>query len=708
MYKKMLMALMIFVPVCTFAQNGRLPTLEDAAAVKSTGTLSVNPDERSIAMEAEGGILIVQTRRPFAPIKKLDGRSPSWSPDGRSLAFYKTADGEAQIYVWRRSTDTVEKLTSIPSGISPSPFMLSADQSLAWSPDSSSIAFCTRLMGDYKKEGRFDTDGVRVFSASGRTWLPVLANVFHNSSFWDAYFPGNPEFAPDRMRAVERHPDWGLSNLFTVNVQTKELRKLTQKGQHFAPAWSADGSSIIALTEAGRGDGDEFPNAAPWIRKSEIAIFDVKTGLETRIAPPSLSESSEYEFIGPATWSKDGAQIVIWEKTLPSKFARVQVYSMADRQWRQIAAPRGMNTAAVGWSRNGRSLLLRASDRFVDSYWYVDPRSGAAEQIDTGDSVVSELAIVRSGDIYFVAQGPNFQGRVYKKAAAAKSVAEQIYDPNPQLANLILGEQRRVTWTNKAGDEVDGVIILPPGYVKGQRYPVIVDPYPKPPRNGFKLNSNPEGSMGQLEAARGYVIFMPGLRAPHGGYNFTHDENYTEKARGAPGVPIMVDDFTSGIGYLAREGIADADRVGLFGHSNGGYVSNFLITETNIAKCAVLSPGMSSILTAFPLFSHLTPGFEFTINANMNLTDNMDDHIKLSPILKMKNVTAAVLLILGDDDWEWVPQMIDEFGTLRSLGKDVQLVRYADEGHEFHQPKSIRDSFDRENAFFDRCLAPRP
>jgi dipeptidyl aminopeptidase/acylaminoacyl peptidase len=74
----------------------------------------------------------------------------------------------------------------------------------------------------------------------------------------------------------------------------------------------------------------------------------------------------------------------------------------------------------------------------------------------------------------------------------------------------------------------------------------------------------------------------------------------------------------------------------------------------------------------------------------------------------MKNVTAALLLILGYDDWTWLPQMIDEFGALRALGKDVQLVRYANEGHNFHTPQDIKDAFDRENIFFDRCLLPSP
>ncbi len=218
--------------------------------------------------------------------------------------------------------------------------------------------------------------------------------------------------------------------------------------------------------------------------------------------------------------------------------------------------------------------------------------------------------------------------------------------------------------------------------------------------------ANPQSGMGQLEAARGYAVLLPSLRAPHGGYNFTHDERYTEKARGAAGIPIMLDDFESAIASLAQQGIADPKRIGLFGHSNGGFLSNLLITRSSIPKCAVIAPGLSSVLEDFPYPPHVLVGFDFMTNANMNFIDDINDYVALSPMFKMRDVTASVLLILGDDDWLWVPQMINEFGALRALGKDVELVRYANEGHNFHQDGNIENVFTRENAFFDKCLKP--
>ncbi len=64
----------------------------------------------------------------------------------------------------------------------------------------------------------------------------------------------------------------------------------------------------------------------------------------------------------------------------------------------------------------------------------------------------------------------------------------------------------------------------------------------------------------------------------------------TEKAHGVAGIPVMIDDFTSGIDHLEKRGIIDPRRVGLIGHSNGGYAANLLITHSLILRCAVISP----------------------------------------------------------------------------------------------------------------------
>jgi dipeptidyl aminopeptidase/acylaminoacyl peptidase len=277
-----------------------------------------------------------------------------------------------------------------------------------------------------------------------------------------------------------------------------------------------------------------------------------------------------------------------------------------------------------------------------------------------------------------------------------------IYDANPQLAALDLGEQRRVTWTNAAGEEVDGVVILPPGYRKERRYPVIVNPYPLCARDYFWLSPRYEAT-GQLEAARGYVIFRPGLRAPHAAYCFPRGENYTEKARGVAGIPIMVDDFTSGVEFLVRGGIVDQNRVGLFGHSNGGWETNLLITETSVANAAVISSGVSNavMMSFFPL-PMITRGTDPATGGNV--FDDFESYVRLSPIFKMRNIEIPVLLTVGDQDWFWVPQMIAEYGVLRSEGKDVQLIRYSNEEHSLVNRQTIEDALARMNSFFDAHL----
>lgn len=145
------------------------------------------------------------------------------------------------------------------------------------------------------------------------------------------------------------------------------------------------------------------------------------------------------------------------------------------------------------------------------------------------------------------------------------------------------------------GDEVDAVVILPPGYHAGQRYGVIVDLHPIPRRDEFYLSVSPP-RMGQVEAALGYVVFLPSVRSPHTPRAYSRNAEYNEKARGAQGIPIMIDDFTSGVKALIDKGIADPDRIGIYGHSNGGWVVNYLVTETRIPRCAVVWSGSSDVI----------------------------------------------------------------------------------------------------------------
>ena len=90
-----------------------------------------------------------------------------------------------------------------------------------------------------------------------------------------------------------------------------------------------------------------------------------------------------------------------------------------------------------------------------------------------------------------------------------------------------------------------------------------------------------------------------------------------------------------------------------------------------------------------------------------NVFDNFQDYVKLSPIFKMRELDTAMLLMVGDQDWTWVPQMIAQYGVLRLEGKDVQLIRYANEGHNLSGRESIEDALTRMHRFFDERLKRR-
>jgi dipeptidyl aminopeptidase/acylaminoacyl peptidase len=88
-----------------------------------------------------------------------------------------------------------------------------------------------------------------------------------------------------------------------------------------------------------------------------------------------------------------------------------------------------------------------------------------------------------------------------------------------------------------------------------------------------------------------------------------------------------------------------------------------------------------------------------------NVYDSFSDYVKMSPLFRMNKVQTPLLLVVGDHDWDtWLPEMLMEFIALRQLGKEVTMLRYANEGHVFTVPEDLEDFRARVDAFFDRHL----
>jgi len=687
-------------------------TIADALAVKSVGNLDAHPTKRMLAVEAEGGILILDLRDGNT-IKRLTGRMPQWSPDGKKLAFLSQQSGRSQLHLWNIADDTEIQLTKLPSGILPNLWAMSGTcdaSQLAWSPDSRSIAFVSmEAARDELRVAEEAEPTVRVYRSSPLDSRSPIEAVFRNraaldgvlweSSFWREYYPNDPGYAV-AMNNVLSRLEAASNRIVTVDTASGSLTFLPgAAAQYFCPAWSPDGrmlASIADTTDAFVSNERYGAMGAP--ASSTVALHDLRTGQE-RLLP-----AEAFKRVRSVLWSSRNQRLFAVVESSPKilGFPRLAEIAVADGSARLLDVPGGYAIEGVRTNRDG-GLSVKLAGRFVGTLWNYHPRTRKFARIPTFDWHISDFDIVDAHRTAFVAESARFKGRLVVADRRA-SEPRVLYDANPQIAHLELGEQRRITWKNRQGEEVDGIVIFPPDYRPGTRYPMVVDAYPRPATDNFRLGPSVEQT-GQPLAAEGFVIFRPSIRAPHGTYWFTNDEAYQMKALGAAGVEVMLDDFESGVQALVDQGIADPMRIGLYGHSNGGWVANLLVTESRIPAAAVISSGVSNAIM-LALWPRVKTPRGMDPATGGNVFDNFDDYVRLSPIFRMRDVQIPMMLIVGDKDFAWVPQMISQYGVLRAEGRDVTLVRYAREGHNRVSLETASDAHVRITEFFRHHLGP--
>jgi dipeptidyl aminopeptidase/acylaminoacyl peptidase len=283
---------------------------------------------------------------------------------------------------------------------------------------------------------------------------------------------------------------------------------------------------------------------------------------------------------------------------------------------------------------------------------------------------------------------------------AARHDSEPIFDLYPQLKHRRMGQVEIVRWKNHRGEALEGSLLLPPNYDGSQRYPLIVDAYPF--MGGTDWLDPMMGN--QVWASAGYAVFRPSPRAPNSWINPWKASSARLAVKGPQGWAVTLDDVLSGVAHLARRGVADPNRMCLYGFSNGGGVANYLVTQTDQFKCAV------SVAAALPDWGRtalLDTGEWSWIStlAGVPLWKDPSLYVKLSSVYYLDRVRTPMLLASGDADGEALLGAIEVYNGLRHAGSDVTLLRYKDQGHGF-TGTSLEDFWGREMAFFATHLRP--
>jgi len=260
------------------------------------------------------------------------------------------------------------------------------------------------------------------------------------------------------------------------------------------------------------------------------------------------------------------------------------------------------------------------------------------------------------------------------------------------------GVSRLVEWTKADGTHLEGALLLPPSFRSGERYATIVAFHPRgtPSRSIARYAVDGERGLSftnmQLLATRGYVVFMPDV-----------------PVKGPTELTDIAAAILPGVDRLVAEGIADPDRLGVIGQSEGGYGVLALIVQTTRFKAAVASSSYSDLVTHCSQTSGgETARMRWTADTlGGTLWDARERYIENSPIFFMDRVETPVLLICGSRDGATPPHVNEQtYSCLKYLGKPVVYVRYEGESHlpSAYARPNVLDYTNRVIAWFDKYV----
>jgi dipeptidyl aminopeptidase/acylaminoacyl peptidase len=260
-----------------------------------------------------------------------------------------------------------------------------------------------------------------------------------------------------------------------------------------------------------------------------------------------------------------------------------------------------------------------------------------------------------------------------------------------------------VNYVSDKGDSLQGALFLPANYVQGSKYPTIVYYYEKLSQTLHNWNNPGFGGTGwnpTIYTSNGYAVFIP-------------DIVYKLDDPGMSAVWCVLPAVKEAI----KTGVIDGDKIGIHGHSWGGYQTSFLITQTNMFKAAAAGAPLTNMVSMYDLI-YWNSG-----SGNMSIFEasqgrfrgapweNWDSYLRNSPVYHVKQVNTPLLLLHNDKDGAVdFTQGIEYYNALRRLKKPVVMMQYKGENHGLSKLENRKDYSVRMMEFFDHHLkgAPAP
>ena len=638
-------------------------TAEDIWALKFVGDPQLSPDGQQVAFtmtsinverngydsavflqDAKGGApgLFTTGTRSDVTVREHTAR---WSPDGTKLFFLSNRNGKEQLFLSEARGGEARQLTHAEDGIG----------SPVWSPDGSKIAFTMKLPKIKGSEPgnpdvrvirrlRYKANGVGflderrrhlwfVDAASGEV-KQVTAGEFDVSQ--PSWSPCGTQFAFTTCTNSDSDLRF-VPDVFTVGADGKDLKKLTQGlGPCANPVFSPCGK-YIAYTGHDKGE----------VGYPDTHLFVVAV-------------------------SGDEAP-----RNLLAGFSR----SVGNSVGSDTRADKGGVEPA--WTASGSELVFGATDG-GNSNLYAVNMQGEVRQITSGDQSITSFSMVDK-KITYTANHVLNPGDIYVTDLVGATTTRLTHVNDTFLNELKLVEPERIVFKSALDWEIEGWVMKPVDYEPGQLYPLVLH-----------IHGGPHATSGnaffhefQLLAAQGYGVVYSNPRGSKG-----YGSEFTKGVVGDWGGNDYVDLMKS-VDCCVEQGWVDPSRIGVTGGSYGGYMANWMVTQTDRFKAAVTLRSISNMYTKYG-----TSDIGFYGNkAGMGGADLWDDEeliMSRSPMRHARNVKTPILIIHSEQDLRCPMEQGEQwFIALKRLGVTTEFVRFAGENHELSRSGKPRNRVDR-------------
>jgi dipeptidyl aminopeptidase/acylaminoacyl peptidase len=644
-----------FFSYSVFAQ--RVPSFEEVISLRGASGVTLSADGNQVAFTLQTTDwndnrfdteiwLSKNGSKPFqiTNTAKNSSMSPAFSPDGNWIAFIADRGNKNQIYILRTEGGEARAITKEEEGVS----------SFDWHPSGNSIIFLKPEKEDKAKKERDKRYG----------GFEIDDKDYTLSHLWQI------DFKSEMIDPAER-PCYETIDSLKVKAGCIELPKAQRitEGKFTVGGFSIspDGTNIAFSHQP-----DPLINSS---LKSDISIVNISTKKVTAVVSNPSSDFLE-------DWSPDSKEILYstnLSDSISNFYANSKLFAIhiETKISRQLAKTLDEDLGGFTWEASG--IYSSVWNKTKRPLYRIDPLTGLHTVFKNAPEQIFGFSFSKDGQQFACTGRNGDQLTEVFKGNINNNELKKITDMTAQTSHWTTAQSEVISWKSKDGAAIEGVLHKPKNYDPTKKYPLLVMIHGGP--TGIDTPTPVPGYVYPVLQwlDKGCLVLRPNYRGSAG-----YGEAFRSLNVKNLGVGDMWD-VMSGIDYLDKKGMIDKTKMGSMGWSQGGYISAFLTTNTDVFKAISVGAGISN-WTTYYVSTDIHPFTQQYLKATP-WTDELI-YKKTSPMTNINNAKTPTLIQHGELD-KRVPisNAYELLQGLRDKKVPSELIVYKGFGHSISKPK---------------------